>query len=95
MGKEMKDRRYTTEETVALGEAIYERDIRSKVESEHAGKYLVVDVTTGDYSISDIELAAFESAERKNPDGWFYVKRVGRKAVHRIGGTGLSDSPSR
>lgn len=91
----MKDRQYTTEETVALGEAIYERDIRPKVESEHTGKYLVVDVVTGDYSVSDNELAAFESAERKNPDGWFYVKRVGRKAVHRIGGTRLSNNLSR
>ena len=82
----MKDRRYTTGETVSLGEAIYERDIRPKLGPEHEGKYLVVDIVTGDYEISDSELAAFEGAERKNPDGWFYVKRVGRKAVHRIGG---------
>lgn len=83
----MDDRRYTTEETAARGEAIYERDIRSEVEPEHEGKYPVMDVITGDYSISDSELAAFDLAERKNPDGWFYVKRVGRRAVHRIGGS--------
>ncbi len=90
-----EERRYTTEETVARGEAIYERDIRSKVEPEHDGRYLVVDITTGDYSISDNELAAFEGAEQKNPNGWFYSKRVGRRAVHRIGGTRPSANPCR
>lgn len=91
----MKDRRYTTEETVARGEALYERDIRSKVEPEHLGRFLVIDIVTGDYSISDNELAAFESAGRRNPNGRFYVKRVGREAVHRIGGARLSAHPSR
>lgn len=86
----MNDRRYTVEETAKRGEAIYERDIRSQVEPEQDGKYLVIDITTGGYAISDNELAAFESAERKNPDGWFYVKRVGRGAVHRMGGARLS-----
>ncbi len=83
----MNDRRYTTREVAELGEAIYERDIRSEVESGHDGEFLVIDITTGGHSVSDNELAAFESAERKNPDGFFYVKRIGRKAVHRIGGT--------
>lgn len=91
----MKDRRYTIEETVARGEAIYEREIRSKVEPEHLDRYLVVDITTGDYSISDNQLAAFDHAERKNPNGWFYVKRVGRGAVHRIGSAHLSANLSR
>lgn len=90
-----KERRYTAEETVARGEAIYERDIRSKVEPEHVGRYLVVDITTGDYSISDNELAAFDRAEQKNPNGWFYAKRVGHRAVHRIGGTRPSANPLR
>lgn len=81
----MNDRRYTTEETAARGEAIYERDIRSEVESEHEGEYVVIDITTGGYSISGNELAAFEHAERTNPNGWFYVKRIGRTAVHRFG----------
>lgn len=81
----MSERRYEAEEVAALGEAIYEREIRSEVEPEHDGKYLVIDVGTGEYSISEGELAAFEGAERKNPGGRFYVKRVGRGAVHRIG----------
>lgn len=84
------------EEAAERGEAIYEREIRSKVESERDGEFLVIDITTGEYSVSDNELAAFEGAERKNPDGFFYVKRIGRKAVHRIGGgTRFSAGPSR
>lgn len=91
----MDDRRYSTEETIVRGEAIYERDIRSKVEPEHDGRYLVIDIITGEYSISDNELSAFDHAERCNPNGSFYVKRVGRTAVHRIGSARLSTNPSR
>lgn len=85
---------YTPDEIVVRGETIYERDIRSKVEPEHVGRYLVVDITTGEYSVSDNELAAFESAERKNPGGTFYVKRVGHASVHRIGSARRSTEPS-
>lgn len=95
MERMRKVRRYTAEETVARGEAIYELEIRPKVEPEHVGRHLVADITTVAYSISDNELAAFESAEQRDPDGWFYAKRVGREAVHRIGGTRLSASPNR
>lgn len=71
----MNDRRYTVEETA---------------EREHDGELLVIDIATGEYSVSESELAAFEDAERKNPNGFFYVKRVGREAVHRIGGATFS-----
>ena len=87
MEDKMNDRKYTTEETLARGEAIYRRDICSKVEPRHNGEYVVIDIVTGDYSISGNELAAFDLAEQKNPNGWFYVKRIGHEAVHRIGGT--------
>ncbi|MBA2712660.1 MAG: hypothetical protein H0U55_03775 [Rubrobacteraceae bacterium] len=81
-----EERWYTAPETLARCEAIYEREIRSKVEPEHAGGYLVVDVTTGDHSLSDNEIAAFESAEHENQGGRFHARRVRRTAVHRIGG---------
>lgn len=77
---------YTKEETARLGRDIYERNIRSKVEHEHDGRFLVVDVTTGRYAISDDELSAFDSARTENPDGAFFLLRVGRRAAHRLGG---------
>lgn len=77
---------YTTEEIARRGRAIYERRIRWEVEPEYDGKVLAIDVVTGDYSIGDNDLDALDRAEVKNPEGLFYFARVGRRAVHRIGG---------
>ena len=45
-----------------------------------------MDVESGAYSLADDELEAFDRAEAKNPNGLFYLMRVGRRAAHRIGG---------
>ncbi len=77
---------YTKEEIARLGREIYERDIRAAVERDHDGRFLTVDVTTGRYGIADDELAAFDRAEEENPDGAFFLLRIGRRAAHRLGG---------
>lgn len=77
---------YTKEEIARRGREIYERDIRSEVEHDHDGRFLVVDITTGHYEIADDELAAFDRAEEKSPDGAFFLLRVDRRAAHRLGG---------
>ena len=77
---------HNAEETARRGREIYERDIRAAVERDHDGRFLVVDVTTGRYEIADDELVAFDRAEEKNPEGLFYLMRVGRRAAHRLGG---------
>ena len=44
--------RYTKEEIAARGQAIYEQRIRAKVEPEHIGKFLIIDIETGDYELA-------------------------------------------
>ena len=43
--------RYTPEEVAQRGEAIYERQIRARVEPEHMGQFVVIDIETGDYEL--------------------------------------------
>ncbi len=75
----------TKDEIARRGREIYARDIRAEVEREHGGEFLVVDVVTGDYTVGEDEV--FGRAEAKNPKSLFYLMRVGRPAVHRIGGS--------
>lgn len=82
----MAEHRHTATETVRRGKEIYEKSIREEVEDVHDGRFLVVDVTTGGYEVADDELTAFDRAREKNPEGVFYLLRVGREAAHRIGG---------
>lgn len=81
----MESHDYTPEEIARRGREIYDRHIRSEVEAAHTGEFVIVDITSGDYAISTDESAAFELVEARNPDGIFYLLRVGYRAAHRIG----------
>lgn len=81
----MKDRAYTTEETVRLGREIYEREIRELVEPSREGEFVVVDVRTGAWEVDADDVAASERALSKNPDAVLYFARVGRQAAYRLG----------
>ncbi len=77
---------YTTEEVARLGREIYEREIRAKVESEHAGRFVVVDVKSGDYEVADDDLTASDRMLERRPDAMLYGLRIGERAAYRIGG---------
>ena len=81
----MESTDYTPEEIARRGREIYERDIRSEVDPERIGEFVVVDITSGSHVISADEAEAFEQAETENPKGVFYLLRVGHRTAHRIG----------
>lgn len=81
----MKHPVYEKGERLRLGEEIYEREIRERVEPEHDGRMVAVDVETGDYFLADRGLNAFLLARRERPDGAFCLLRVGRVDAYRIG----------
>jgi hypothetical protein len=89
----MSHSRVPEEEIIPRGREIYERAVRPELGPEHEGKFVVIDVESGDYEVSDDE-EAFERAEVKNREAVFFVLRVGPKGAprpaYRIGGHALS-----
>ena len=85
----MSHPRYTTDEIVRGGQALYEERIRAKVEASHKGKFLVLDIETGEYEIDANELAALKRAKAKNPGAALYILRVGYSTAYRLGGRRL------
>ena len=77
--------RDVAQEVARRGKEIYEREIRTEVEPEQEGRFLVVDVNSGSYALADDELEAFDRAREKTPEGLLYLIRVGRRAAHRVG----------
>ncbi len=67
------------------GEEYYERVLRSKLEPRHVGKYLVLDIESGDYEVDADEVSALDRAAAKHPDRFFYIMRVGYTAAGGIG----------
>jgi len=76
----------TTEEIGRLGEEIYDRDIRGKVEPDHIGEVIVIDVDSGDYAIADTGLAAADALRKRRPAPNAWAMRVGYRAMHSFGG---------
>ena len=80
-------RRRPKEETTRLGREIYERDIKARVEVDHHGEYIAIDVATGGWAMSDDVLAAAERLRALRPDAVdVYLLRVGYRALHHFGG---------
>jgi len=76
---------YTPEEVAARGEAIYQRDIRPHVESTCQGRFLVLDIESGQYEIDADDIAATKRARAKHPEGVLYGVRIGHSAAYRLG----------
>lgn len=71
-------------EIARRAQALYEQQIRPKVEKAHQGEFLVVDVDTGDYEMDADELAAMRRAEAKRPDARLYLLRIGHPTAYRL-----------
>ncbi len=76
-------------EVAERAKAIYEAHIRPRVEGEHFGKVLSIDVESGDYEIAadrDDRWPALERLRRRHEHPQVFSLRVGGGPVARIGG---------
>jgi hypothetical protein len=85
--------RYSRDEIAARAKALYEQRIRSLVEPEHVGKYLVIDIETVEYEIDADDAAVSRRAYEKYPAGTLHGMRVGYPAWGRIGSPGAVPAP--
>ena len=76
---------YTSQEVASCGEALYAQQIRDKVNPKHKGKFLVIDIETGEYEINDDDLVATKQLLTNHPNAVIYGLRIGYPAAYRIG----------
>jgi len=84
--------RYSKEEFARRGDEWYERNIRPEVEAGHRGKFVAIDIETGDFEIDADELAASDRLLGRCPDAQIWLTRIGSRYVHRFGPRPLSRS---
>lgn len=73
-------------EIAQIGEQIYEQEIRSQVETEHQGEFVIIDVNTGDYEVDPDDPTACQRLLARRPDALLYGVRVGYATAYRLGG---------
>lgn len=81
----MSSKRSRSKETGARGEAIYREKIRHLVEPAETGKFVVIDVESGDYEIDAEALAASTRLRERRPNAVSYGIRVGSGAAYSLG----------
>ena len=77
---------YTSKEVASRGEAIYRREIRDRVDPKYKGKFLVIDIETGEYEMNADDLVATKCLLAKHPDAVIYGLQIGSPTAYRIGG---------
>ena len=77
---------HTTDEIARRGEELYERSVRAQVEPESDGRFLAMDVDSGDYEIADEAIAATTRLRKRRPGAVTYLVRVGYPTAFRLGG---------
>ena len=82
---------YTREEIGRIGEEVYRRDIRSQVLPEHKGKFLVLDIESGDYEIDSNDLSAEEILRARRPNGVLFGLRIGYTSAYTLAGRMVED----
>jgi hypothetical protein len=85
--------RYSGKEIVQRGQELYEQKIRAQVEPGNIGKFLVINVETGDYEMDASDIAAGQRAKAKDPQAPFFLMRIGYSAAYSIGGRSRRTAP--
>ncbi|MGE0544412.1 MAG: hypothetical protein AB7R89_29980 [Dehalococcoidia bacterium] len=77
--------RYSKDEFARRGRDIYERNIRPRVEREHQGRIVAIDIESGAFEVADDVLTASDHLLSHHPDAQTWFVRVGSRALHRFG----------
>lgn len=77
--------RYCKEEFASRGDAIYERDIRPHLKPADMGKFVAIDIETGEFDIDVDEMAASRRLRARIPDSQTRLVRVGYRTTRRFG----------
>ncbi len=81
----MEQTRQNAQQVAARGREIYEQRLRGLLEVENKGKFLVIDIDTGEYEIDEDDLAASMRAYQKRPNGTRYGMRIGYPSAGTLG----------
>ncbi|MBI3949725.1 MAG: hypothetical protein HY314_04640 [Acidobacteria bacterium] len=59
-------------------------EIKQPLEAEHFGKFLVIEVKSGDYFIDENDMQAIKKAKAAYPQGAFYLIKIGYEAAYKF-----------
>ena len=82
----MISNKYPPGEISRRGKEIYQKKIKHLVEPQETGKFIVIDVESGDYEVDEEATIASDRLQERRPDAIGYLGRVGYRAAYSLGG---------
>lgn len=82
---------YKLGEVTDLAREIYREKIKSLVEPQEQGKFIVIDVASGDYEIDEEIVDAFDRLKARRPAAVAGGLRIGHRATFNLPGGRLQD----
>lgn len=72
-------------ERIEKANHLYETQLREKIEKDHKGEIVAIEIDSGDFFLGRNEIEAYEKGIKKYPDRTFVYKRVGYQTTHFVG----------
>jgi len=88
-----RDARYSREEFARRGQEIYERHVRNSLRPDEEGKYVAIDIESGDFEMDRDDYTATERLLSRHPDVQIWLAQVGQRAAYRFGGRSAPEAP--
>ena len=82
---------YQPGEICDLGEKIYRERIKSQLPPSEKGKFVIIDVVSGDYEMDEDYIIASDRLWERRPDAVGYWVKVGYKAAFHFGSSQTPD----
>ena len=77
--------RRTLDELASLGRDIFDRQVQPRLRPEDHGKFVAVDVDTGDYEMDKDDYAAVMRLRSRKPAAEIWLMCAGYPTTYRIG----------
>jgi hypothetical protein len=77
--------RYSREEFARRGDEIYERSVLPHVRTGDEGKFVAIDIVSGDHEIGSDELVASDRLRSRHPNAQIWLRQIGSRYAHRFG----------
>lgn len=75
----------TLEELARLGDVIFHRQVQPTIKPEDHGRFVAIDVETGDYEIDDDDYSAIARLRSRQSAADVWLMRAGYPAAYRMG----------
>ena len=77
--------RRTLDDLANLGSRIFDQHVRPVLRPEDDGKYVAIDVETGEYEIDEDDYAAVARLRSRKPAAEIWLMRAGYATTYRMG----------